>query len=83
MHGYCKPLGSVTARFSRIHKNWYGHDHTSHTFAASLGHTGIWDILLYDNFSLSMVANTGVGSGGAAGTEAPLKLEEREQHPLN
>ena len=48
MHGYWKPLGSVTARCSKIHKNWCGHDHTSHTFTASLGHTGISDTLLYD-----------------------------------
>ena len=61
MHGYWKPLGSVTARCS---KNWYGHDHTSHTFAASLGHTGISDTLLYDiSLCLYMVAKQNIDIG--------------------
>ena len=61
MHGYWKPLGSVTARCS---KNWCGNDHTSHTFAASLGHTGISDTLLYNiSLCLYMVAKQNIDIG--------------------
>ena len=59
MHGYWKPLGSVTARCSKIHKNY-----TSHTFAASLGHTGISDTLLYDiSLCLYVVAKQNIDIG--------------------
>ena len=60
-----KPLGSVTARCSKIHKNWYGHDHhASHTFAVSLGHTGISDTLLYDiSLCLYVVAKQNIDIG--------------------
>ena len=64
MHGYWKPLGSVTGRCSKVHKNWYGHDHSSHTFAASLGHTGISDTLLYNiSLCLYMVAKQNIDIG--------------------
>ena len=64
MHGYWKPLGSVTARCS---KNRYGHDHTSHTFTASLGHTGISDTLLYNiSLCLYMVAKQNIDIGALA-----------------
>ena len=64
MHGYWKPLESVTARCSEIHKNWCGYDHTSHTSSASLGHTGISDTLLYDiSLCLYMVAKQNIDIG--------------------